>query len=80
MDAPDDQRRFSLKQWRNDVPDSLDAQMMRDAKAVFERGEKMQLTYTVRNTHRAVGTAPPIDGTCFLAPGWSGAACLVVHS
>ncbi|MBA4755352.1 MAG: glutamate synthase large subunit [Sphingobium sp.] len=56
VDAPDDQRRFSLKQWRNDVPDSLDAQMMRDAKAVFERGEKMQLTYTVRNTHRAVGT------------------------
>jgi len=38
------------------VPDSLDAQMIRDAKAVFERREKMQLTYTVRNTHRAVGT------------------------
>jgi glutamate synthase (NADPH/NADH) large chain len=30
--------------------------MIADAKAVFERGEKMQLTYTVRNTHRAVGT------------------------
>jgi len=56
VDAPDDQRRFSLTSWRNEVPDSLDAQMMRDAKAVFERGEKMQLTYTVRNTHRAVGT------------------------
>jgi glutamate synthase (NADPH/NADH) large chain len=38
------------------VPDSLDAQIISDAKAVFERGEKMQLTYTVRNTHRAVGT------------------------
>ncbi|HKY83160.1 MAG TPA: glutamate synthase-related protein, partial [Sphingobium sp.] len=56
VDAPDEQRRFSLTEWRNEVPDSLDAQMMRDAKAVFERGEKMQLTYTVRNTHRAVGT------------------------
>ena len=56
VDAPDEQRRFSLDAWRNEVPDSLDAQMMRDAKAVFERGEKMQLTYTVRNTHRAVGT------------------------
>jgi len=56
VDAPDDQRRFSLDQWRNPVPDSLDAQMMKDARAVFERGEKMQLTYTVRNTHRAVGT------------------------
>ena len=42
--------------FRNDVPDSLDAQMIEDAKAVFERREKMQLTYTVRNTHRAVGT------------------------
>jgi glutamate synthase (NADPH/NADH) large chain len=30
--------------------------MIDDAKAVFDRGEKMQLTYTVRNTHRAVGT------------------------
>ncbi|MET0363617.1 MAG: glutamate synthase-related protein, partial [Sphingobium sp.] len=56
VDAPDEMRRYSLPTWRNEVPDSLDAQMIADAKAVFERGEKMQLTYTVRNTHRAVGT------------------------
>jgi len=56
VDVPDDKRRFTLNTWRNEVPDSLDAQMIADAKAVFERGEKMQLTYTVRNTHRAVGT------------------------
>ncbi|PZU58200.1 MAG: glutamate synthase large subunit [Sphingobium sp.] len=56
VDAPDHERRFTLDTWRNEVPDSLDAQMIADAKAVFERGEKMQLTYTVRNTHRAVGT------------------------
>ncbi len=56
VDASDEHRRFSLTTWRNEVPDSLDAQMIKDAKAVFERGEKMQLTYTVRNTHRAVGT------------------------
>ncbi|KQS03319.1 glutamate synthase [Sphingomonas sp. Leaf357] len=56
VDAPDDQRRFSLTTWRNEVPDSLDAQMISDAAAVFSRGEKMQLTYSVRNTHRAVGT------------------------
>ncbi|EQB32939.1 glutamate synthase large subunit [Sphingobium ummariense] len=55
VDAPDELRRFALE-GRNPVPDSLDAQMMKDARAVFERGEKMQLTYTVRNTHRAVGT------------------------
>ncbi len=56
VDAPEEERRFSLKTARNEVPDSLDAQILRDAKPVFDRREKMQLTYTVRNTHRAVGT------------------------
>jgi glutamate synthase (NADPH/NADH) large chain len=56
VDADESQRRFSLDTWRNAVPDSLDAQIIADAKAVFERGEKMQLAYNVRNTHRAVGT------------------------
>ncbi|MBB5716380.1 glutamate synthase large subunit [Sphingomonas aerophila] len=56
VDATDAERRFSLNTFRNEVPDSLDAQMIKDANAVFERGEKMQLTYSVRNTHRAVGT------------------------
>jgi glutamate synthase (NADPH) large chain len=56
VDAPDHHRRFQLNSFRNDVPDSLDAQMLRDAAPVFARREKMQLTYTVRNTHRAVGT------------------------
>ncbi|MET0138019.1 MAG: glutamate synthase-related protein, partial [Sphingobium sp.] len=56
VDARDEDRRYNLPTWRNAVPDSLDAQMIADAKAVFGRGEKMQLTYTVRNTHRAVGT------------------------
>jgi glutamate synthase (NADPH) large chain len=56
VDAADDQRRFSLTTFRNEVPDSLDAQIIKDAAAVFSRGEKMQLTYSVRNTHRAVGT------------------------
>ncbi|MBV1901008.1 MAG: glutamate synthase large subunit, partial [Kordiimonadaceae bacterium] len=41
---------------RNPVPDTLDAQMIEDAKAVFEKGEKMQLTYSVQNTLRAIGT------------------------
>src|SRR3546814_19039404 len=56
VDAPDHHRRFTLNTFRNEVPYSLDADMIRDARAVFERGEKMQLTYTVRNPHRAVGT------------------------
>jgi glutamate synthase (NADPH) large chain len=56
VDAEDWERRFSLNTFRNEVPDSLDAQMIADARAVFDRGERMQLTYNVRNTHRAVGT------------------------
>ena len=41
---------------RNEVPDTLDAQILRDAAPMLERGEKMQLTYQVKNTARAVGT------------------------
>ncbi len=56
VDAEDGERRFNVAGGRNAVPDSLDAQILRDAAAVFDRREKMQLTYNVRNTHRAVGT------------------------
>jgi glutamate synthase (NADPH) large chain len=56
VDAPENQRSFNIATHRNDVPDSLDAQMLQDAHALFERGEKMQLTYNVRNTMRAIGT------------------------
>ena len=41
---------------RNEVPDTLDAQIVRDADAFLSRGEKMQLTYTVANTARAIGS------------------------
>ena len=41
---------------RNAVPDTLDAQIVRDAAPLLERGEKMQLTYTVRSTARTIGT------------------------
>jgi glutamate synthase (NADPH/NADH) large chain len=56
VDAPDSARRFNIEGIRNEVPDSLDAQIIKDAQPVFNRREKMQLTYNVRNTHRAVGT------------------------
>jgi glutamate synthase (NADPH/NADH) large chain len=46
---------YSTIEGRNEVPDTLDAQIVRDASALLERGEKMQLTYTVRNTARAIG-------------------------
>src|SRR5690625_547075 len=41
---------------RNEVPDTLDAQMIKDAEPLFRDREKMQLQYTIRNTHRAIGT------------------------
>ena len=41
--------------WRNPVPDTLDAEILRDAAPLFEQGARVQLAYTVRNTHRAVG-------------------------
>jgi glutamate synthase (NADPH/NADH) large chain len=41
---------------RNEVPDSLDAKMIEDARAALLEGEKMQLAYNIRNVHRAVGT------------------------
>ena len=40
---------------RNEVLDTLDAQIIRDAAPFLARAEKMQLTYTVANTARAIG-------------------------
>ncbi|MEM1351151.1 MAG: glutamate synthase large subunit [Pseudomonadota bacterium] len=41
---------------RNAVPDTLDAEIVRDAHRFLEDGEKMQLSYAIQNTHRTVGT------------------------
>ncbi len=41
---------------RNAVPDTLDAEIVRDAARFLQDGEKMQLSYAVMNTHRTVGT------------------------
>ncbi len=46
---------FSRIRPRNEVPDTLDAEIIRDAQPFFSGGEKMQLSYMVRNTHRTVG-------------------------
>ncbi|HSR70989.1 MAG TPA: glutamate synthase large subunit, partial [Kiloniellales bacterium] len=45
-----------MVQGRNEVPETLDAQIIKDAQPLFDVGEKMQLQYTIRNTHRAIGT------------------------
>ncbi|SPH19507.1 Glutamate synthase [NADPH] large chain [Ascidiaceihabitans donghaensis] len=48
--------KYDLKKPRNPVPDTLDAEIVRDAARFLEDGEKMQLSYAVQNTHRTVGT------------------------
>ena len=53
---PGPHARYCTLEGRNEVPETLDAQMLADAAPLFERGEKMQLQYTIRNTHRAIGT------------------------
>jgi glutamate synthase (NADPH/NADH) large chain len=41
---------------RTPVPDTLDAEIVKDAKRFLEEGEKMQLSYAVQNTLRTIGT------------------------
>ncbi len=52
---PGEHPRYCTVDGRNEVPDTLDARMIEDARPLFQDGEKMQLQYNVRNTHRAVG-------------------------
>ena len=53
---PGPHTRYCTLVGRNEVPETLDAQMITDAAAFFDRGEKMQLQYNIRNTQRAIGT------------------------
>ncbi len=53
---PGGHERYCTLVGRNEVPETLDAEMIADAAPLFERGEKMQLQYNIRNTHRAIGT------------------------
>ncbi|ADO43518.1 glutamate synthase large subunit [Ketogulonicigenium vulgare] len=41
---------------RNAVPDTLDAEIVKDAQRFLNDGEKMQLDYAVQNTLRTIGT------------------------
>ena len=53
---PGPHARYCTRSGRNEVPETLDAQMIADAQPFFQNGEKMQLQYNIRNTHRAIGT------------------------
>ena len=41
---------------RNVVPQSLDVEILNDASRLFVSREKVQLTYNIKNTQRAIGT------------------------
>ncbi len=47
---------FISEKPRIEVPDTLDKEILADARPFFERGEKMQVAYRVRNVQRAIGT------------------------
>ncbi|MEM9319468.1 MAG: glutamate synthase large subunit [Pseudomonadota bacterium] len=51
-----DQIEYDRHRPRNAVPDTLDAQIVKDAHRFLEDGEKMQLSYAVQNTLRTIGT------------------------
>ena len=53
---PGDNPRYCLKRERKEVPDSLDKQIIKDSLSLIEKGQKFQLSYAVKNTHRSVGT------------------------
>jgi len=48
--------RYDRSRPRNAVPDTLDAEIVRDAQRFLEDGEKIQLHYAIQNTDRTVGT------------------------
>ncbi len=47
--------RYDRAKARNEVPDTLDAQIINDGQPFFRDGEKMQLSYAVQNTDRTIG-------------------------
>ena len=51
-----DQISYDRHKPRNPVPDTLDAQIVKDAARFLQEGEKMQLQYAVQNTSRSIGT------------------------
>lgn len=54
-DAGSQPRIFSIA-GRNEVPDTLDAEMLEVVQEALTKGEKTQLAYNVRNTMRSIGT------------------------
>ena len=47
---------YGMHRERNPVPDTLDATIIEEVVPLFKRREKMQVTYNIQNTQRAIGT------------------------
>ncbi|MEL7105749.1 MAG: glutamate synthase-related protein, partial [Pseudomonadota bacterium] len=47
---------YNREKPRNAVPDTLDAEIVKDAARFLDTREKLQLSYAVRNTDRTIGT------------------------
>ena len=52
---PGDNPRYCKDKVRNEVPDTLDKQILFDALPLIKSGQKVELSYTVKNTDRTVG-------------------------
>ena len=53
---PGDHARYCTLEGRNEVPETLDAQIIEDVRDALIAGEKKQLAYNIQNTQRAIGT------------------------
>ena len=52
---PGDNPRYCKEKVRNSVPDTLDERIIKDAGNLIEKGQKVELTYNVKNTDRTIG-------------------------
>ena len=52
---PGDHPRYCKDKIRNEVPDTLDKQILADTLPLIKSGQKVELSYTIKNTDRTVG-------------------------
>ena len=52
---PGDNPRFCKDKVRNEVPDTLDKQILIDTLPLIQSGQKIEMSYTIKNTDRTVG-------------------------
>jgi len=52
---PGDNPRFCKEKIRNEVPDTLDKQILLDTLSIIKSGQKVEMSYSIKNTDRTVG-------------------------